>query len=124
MPTPLPLTPARSLGQAVGHHVAHADATLRGVGQKIHELWGYVRNETKAAVDTAKAEYSKRRTTPGVPGDAFAPPRRRSVVARVLGAPFRFVGWVFSNIVTVLVTLLVTGILIALAEIALEAAIE
>ena len=38
-----------------------------------------------------------------------APPRRRGLVGRVVRAPFRVVGWVFSNLLTVVATLFIAG---------------
>ena len=50
-PAPPPIQPpssnphrrhAERLGEALGRHVSHVDTTLRGVGERIHELWAYV----------------------------------------------------------------------------------
>ena len=80
-------------------------------------------NTWPSEAKAAKAEYDRaRRTkapTPGYP----APPRRRGFVRRVLRAPFRVVRWVFSNLLTVVATLLIAGALIGLVEVVLQQAI-
>jgi serine/threonine-protein kinase len=132
-PRPAPLVPPpvrpdprpQRLGEAIGRGVAHADATLRNVGQRVHELWDYVCSETRTAIDHAKVEMEKnhRQRAPGPMGPPYVPPRRRSLIARVVMAPFRFVGWIFSNILTVIVTLVVAGLAVGLVEVVLNAAI-
>jgi serine/threonine protein kinase len=123
---PLASAPSRGhgerLGEALGRHLAHVDTTLRGVGEKIHELWDDVRTGARDA--KAGFERTRPRTTAGPVGLPFAPPRRRGFFGRVLTAPFRLVGWVFSNVLTVVATLLIAGALIGLSEIILEAVIR
>jgi hypothetical protein len=125
-PPPRPLSgQGHRIGEVLGRNVAQADATLRGVGQRIHELWGYVCNETKTAVTTARAEYTRNRPErpAGPVGAPYIPPKRRGFIGRIVGAPFRMVGWLFSNLLTVVATLVVAGVLIGIAEIVLSALI-
>jgi tRNA A-37 threonylcarbamoyl transferase component Bud32 len=118
----------RKLGETLGRNVAQADMTLRGVGQRIHELWQNVCCETKSAVESARNEYARHRPAPVVapvgPASPVAPPRRRGFVGRVVTTPFRLVGWIFSNLLTVIATLVVAGALIGLTEIVLVSIIE
>ena len=44
-------------------------------------------------------------------------------MGRVFRAPFRVVGWVFSNLLTVVATLLIAGVLILVVEVVLRQAI-
>jgi serine/threonine protein kinase len=123
---PPPSAPGRvhgeKIGEAFGRHLSHLDTTLRGVGEKIHELWGDVANGARGA--RAGFHRTRPRTTPGPVGLPYAPPHRRGPIGRLLAAPFRLIGWIFSNLLTVVVTLAITGALIALAEVVLENVIE
>jgi hypothetical protein len=122
-PLDLPAGRGRRVGELVGRNIAQADVTLRGLGERIHELWDYVRAETKDAFESARAEHARNRPSRPVVAPN-APPRRRGFFARLVMAPFRLVGWVFTNLVTVVVTLLVAAALIGLTEIVLVNVIE
>jgi serine/threonine protein kinase len=113
---------AERLGEAIGRHLSHVDTTLRGVGERIHELWTDVANGAR----DAKAGFARARprTSAGPVGVPYAPPRRRGFVGRLFTAPFRAVGWIFSNVLTVVATLLIAGALIGLVEVVLSNTIK
>ncbi len=113
------------ISAAVGRKVAHAEATVANVGQKIQEIWEVVRDETDRAVGSAKDAYRRGRPSQGAPPDLSRPtpppmPRRRSWFGRTVTAPFRLTRWVFSNFVTVVVTCAVAAALMVAVEVVLE----
>ncbi len=117
------------VGQVVGRGAAQAGATVATVGQRIQDLWDVVRTETSEAVTTARNAYQRNRPMtppPGFPSRPTPPPvpRRRGFFLTVFGAPFRLVRWVFSNLITVVLTCAIAGVLIGLVDVALEALIR
>jgi hypothetical protein len=112
-----PVLLGRRVGEAVGRGVVAAEATLDKVRTGVQEILHQLKSETSTAVGAARAAYQRAKPAGETPPPL---PRRRGFVARLFFAPFRFVGWVFRNLLSVVVTLLVAGVLMGLVYVVLQ----
>jgi hypothetical protein len=82
----------------------------------VQEILQHLRDGTTGAIAAGKEAYQKARVVAPPPF-----PRRRGWFVRLLTSPFRLIGWVFRNLLSVLAVLAILGLCIGAAEIAARA---
>ena len=124
-PPPAPSSAAAAgahLGRKVGEVVGRgAGATYEQVRTGVHEILQHLREGTSDAISAGKEAYQKARTFDGRAAVPPPFPRRRGWFVRLLGAPFRLIGWIFRNLLSVVAVLAVLALCLGAAEIAARA---
>jgi hypothetical protein len=125
-PTPPPSSAAAGAGAVIGRKVGEAvgrgaGATYEQVRTGVQEILQHLRDGTTDALVAGKAAYQKARVADARTAVPPPFPRRRGWFFRLVTAPFRLIGWIFRNLLSVLAVLAVLALCIGAAEFAARA---